>query len=262
MRLTRRLARPIAGMWLLACGVSFESADSTGGQAASGGSGAGVTGGAGGIAGSGAAGGYVAGAGGTAGAGAMSTGGGCVNTMSDPVNCGACGHLCQGSNTVTTECVGGLCVHRCAADWLDCESPVAPSPDDGCESDKDADTTCGACGNDCVALGGTCLEQSNGNHVCECGSATDCGNTVAVTCDGGRCHCPAANHCAYGEQCLLGFCKCNVTGDCNESDPGDGHHLEVCCPDGCVNLRSDPNNCGACGFVCPGGKSCSSGSCV
>ena len=33
------------------------------------------------------------------------------------------------------------------------------------------------------------------------------------------------------------------------------------CSGACLNLQSDANNCGACGFVCPSGRSCSAGSC-
>lgn len=36
----------------------------------------------------------------------------------------------------------------------------------------------------------------------------------------------------------------------------------VKCASGCVDLASDPNNCGGCGIVCAAGESCEAGTCV
>jgi hypothetical protein len=33
------------------------------------------------------------------------------------------------------------------------------------------------------------------------------------------------------------------------------------CPSTCLNIQTDPNNCGCCGTVCPSGVICSGGKC-
>ncbi len=38
--------------------------------------------------------------------------------------------------------------------------------------------------------------------------------------------------------------------------------FEQCCGNGCTDIRSDANNCGACGHVCPEGAICRAGHCV
>uniref|UniRef100_A0A7C2K180 Uncharacterized protein n=1 Tax=Schlesneria paludicola TaxID=360056 RepID=A0A7C2K180_9PLAN len=43
---------------------------------------------------------------------------------------------------------------------------------------------------------------------------------------------------------------------CSECFPGTTR-----CGDVCVYLLEDPNNCGACGVVCPAGTSCVYGAC-
>lgn len=44
-------------------------------------------------------------------------------------------------------------------------------------------------------------------------------------------------------------------------DTGECLDGEALCTGGCANLGIDPNNCGACGIVCPGGQLCSLGVC-
>ena len=51
---------------------------------------------------------------------------------------------------------------------------------------------------------------------------------------------------------------CPLGAGCTLANGGGG----VCCASGCVNPSSDPQNCGACGYVCPGGASCLGGYCT
>ena len=73
--------------------------------------------------------------------------------------------------------------------------------------------------------------------------------------------------CDPTETCGDGFdndCDGLVDEDCDPScgsgaDCGAG---SVCCAGTCVDVASDPANCGACAVVCPAGDSCAAGVCV
>src|SRR5262249_23041263 len=58
---------------------------------------------------------------------------GCVDLQTDKLNCGACGRSCALANASTTSCNGGACAPTCQAGYLNCNVPVPPAPDDGCE---------------------------------------------------------------------------------------------------------------------------------
>ncbi|HVY45874.1 MAG TPA: hypothetical protein VHB21_08350 [Minicystis sp.] len=65
-----------------------------------------------------------------------STMSGCGDTSSDPLNCGACGFVCSGQNTLDpaqpADCVNGKCMPVCAAGFADLIHPG--DVDDGCET--------------------------------------------------------------------------------------------------------------------------------
>jgi hypothetical protein len=81
---------------------------------------------------------------------ATSCGTACVDTATDPANCGGCGHACSVANAAAS-CVAGACTFSCEAGWGDCDG----MPGNGCEHDLSGDAAnCGACGADCG--GGKC----------------------------------------------------------------------------------------------------------
>jgi hypothetical protein len=71
-----------------------------------------------------------------------------------------------------------------------------------------------------------------------------------------------------GTCCASGTALCGTACVNLNTDPGNcgacGYVCAsgACCNGVCVNLTSDNNNCGACGNVCHGGKYCAGGSCV
>ncbi len=73
----------------------------------------------------------------------------CVDTSSDPLNCGACGRVCAAGTT----CAAGVCV--CAAGLINCSGVCVNVQTDG--------ANCGACANLCgpgeLCAAGFCISQ-------------------------------------------------------------------------------------------------------
>lgn len=138
------------------------------------------------------------------------------------------------------ECSGGKCaIGTCNANRLNCDV----SSLNGCEVDAlDDPDHCGACDNACTAP-----------------------PNMVSDCTAGVCEAPV---------CVTGFGDCDSVpgGDAGTDaghDAGDAADSEAGSPvgNGCETpLLQDPNNCGACGKVCPpapnAAPACSAGSCV
>lgn len=106
-------------------------------------------------------------------------------------------------------------------------------------SNLTSDPNCGACGNNCSAIGQTCC---GGRCVDLAGDVFNCGGCGAV------CAAPPANQVV---NCVSGRCVYTCA-------PG-----TVNCNGTCTSVGSDPNNCGACGNVCGGATPyCSGGQCT
>jgi hypothetical protein len=132
----------------------------------------------------------------------------CVDLMSSPTNCGSCDIAC----TASQRCQMGRCV--CVAGTI-------------------------ACGSDCCTPGLTCCTnrcadlQRDPSHCGRCGTVCPAG----TSCQSGRCLCPSGK-----PLCGVGCCLAGQL--CSH---------EHCCPAGhawcngqCIDVRSDPLNCGEC----------------
>ncbi len=184
---------------------------------------------------------------------------------SDPLNCGACGNVCQIPNAYP-KCVARFCViDKCAPGFYDLNGQVGDGCEYECEPLRDQNGTplpeesiCDGSDDDCDGLVDETFDLSVDlsncgacNHVC-----TPPPNTV-MKCNAGHCqfdHCidgyQDANHDITQQSIDDGStdgCECNVIGLelCNYLD--DDCDGEV---DEGVDTTSDLNNCGACGNVC------------
>jgi hypothetical protein len=57
-------------------------------------------------------------------------GGACKNTQNDPLNCGTCGHVCTGENTMcgAGRCIFPVCIPACPAGQQCCSPGVGEKP--------------------------------------------------------------------------------------------------------------------------------------
>lgn len=135
----------------------------------------------------------------------------CLDTTMDLSSCGACGRACSSAGVVTPACTGGLCKPGCSPGLLDCNHPIAPAADDGCEASANDVNHCGSCTNVCNLPSATA--------ACPAGSCT------IASCAGGHFDCDGAapNGC-----------------ECPGKDLGDG--MNGCCAGGaCQTAHSDGN---------------------
>ena len=177
----------------------------------------------------------------------------CAQIEADGLNCGACGVACQAGES----CLGGSC---------QCTAVLCPGPDGGqlCSDLQSDPANCSQCGQACPVnercVGGLC-QCPAGNSTCPlpdggllCTSlSTDpmnCGQCAAF-CDGGNCQCdPTSQACVAPAAGSPGVCTCLGTlASCGAAGGG------------CVDLNSDPANCGGCGQLCASG-SCAGGVCL
>lgn len=202
----------------------------------------------------------------------------CLDTAKEVTNCGGCGVACPTPANTTMKCERdtttgkGVCkVGSCAAGWADCNSSTAGGAADGCEQDIFTKLdNCGGCGTACTIANGTGVCEGGVCKVATC--STGFGNCDGIHTNGCEqelktvAHCGACNTaCAPANaagDCSDGTCKigsCNTGyGNCDVSSGG-GHG------NGCeTNLKTDANNCNACGTVCPstgGTPACVAGVC-
>jgi hypothetical protein len=213
----------------------------------------------------------------------------CVDTTSDPNNCGKCNLHCTTSDPHATgvTCNKGACQPVCNGSYpTDCGGV--------CANLKNDNNNCGSCGAKCTG-GRTCSGKScNCNNPAEpddCGGANctnlqtdnnNCGQCGVVcakvdpnatgTCNGSGACTLVCNTgyktCAANKPCVhvlgndnnnCGDCgvKCATTDPTMTAACTAGTCVMTCkpadtCPGNvCTNMQTDVNNCGGCGHVCP-----------
>ena len=164
---------------------------------------------------------------------------------------GSSGGTTSGDTGGTTGGTGGTGAPPCMSN-ADCEnSPDGPVCDNGsCVPCTPQDDVCGEgtyCdpNNTCVP---GCLDQED----CPANLTCDTNNNVCVGC-------VQDTDCGLGTVCDMGTC---VPG-CTQQQPCQPGF--ACCSDECVDIDTDPNNCGMCGNVCSFANAtavCDMGSCT
>ncbi len=185
-------------------------------------------------------------------------GGSCVDTATDPANCGACGVTCQsgvcvppGYSNAPSSGHTGLCLPPAATG--SCTAAGGCPVGEVCVNDVCLESDCATLLTDlCSTLGGRagacCLDSSTGvvcadlaNDPANCGS---CGTA-----------CPGGQSCANGV-CSGSVAPC-LAGRVNDGCNLGGSPVGLCCPGGgCSDPTNDAQNCGGCGLACAAGQKC------
>ena len=138
-----------------------------------------------------------------------STGSICVNTSTDPANCGSCGNVCMPPNA-TSACVSSTCaIGFCNPGFADCDKLAS----NGCETNITSSVAnCGACGTVCIVPNATasCVSSKCAIGMCNAGFA-DCNNNPADGCEvnltNSPANCGACGHaCGLNQSCITGTC--------------------------------------------------------
>jgi hypothetical protein len=220
----------------------------------------------------------------------------CVDTTTDPNNCGNCGTVCAGGQYAV--CVNATCSIQCPDGFTACGdgsycADLANDPQN-CISCGDAcpegqtccgalgciDLTidlhnCGACGTDC-GVDGRCCASTCIDPNADDGNCGDCGAVCAPdqTCRGGTCRsrCPSDQlfcdqDCVDPQNDAANCGGCGVV--CAETERCQGGVCVSTCAAGttdcgtyCADLTGDQNNCGGCGIVCSRDTACQNGHCI
>jgi hypothetical protein len=172
-----------------------------------------------------------------------------------PANCGSCERPCEDGGPgpscdagqdngfcLLADGGGGLCCQGA------CQDPAALAP-----------PNCGACGLSCT----TC--QSDGD--CPSGEACAISAGGALSSLGNSCASTSCSGATNGAACAIAGLVVPGNGSSDwitiENQAADGNEILAtqCCGEACVDLNSDPSNCGACGVACPSGTACQFGFC-
>ena len=189
---------------------------------------------------------------------------GCEAALSSSAaHCGGCGRRCATGQI----CSGGVCALSCASHEMVCAGACVDlntnvshcrACDNACAAEANEVAVCaeGECRRRCVEPYGDC--DGRPGNGCEAFLNRDLANC-------GRCGVGCASPPNATGVCERGTCLFNcATGfrDC-DGDPANGCEAAI---------GTDPNNCGGCGVVCPGGinsdrlhiarSSCSAGACA
>ena len=104
----------------------------------------------------------------------------------------------------------------------------------------------------------TIIAYEGDKCVPECGSAMVCCAGTCVDTNSDAYHCGKCwNQCRNHEVCDSGSCKSPSAKTCSPACDSNRR----CCGETCIDVLTDPKNCGICGVACPDGIACVDGKC-
>ena len=104
----------------------------------------------------------------------------------------------------------------------------------------------------------TIIAYEGDKCVPECGSAMVCCAGTCVDTNSDAYHCGKCwNQCSNHEVCDSGSCKSPSAKTCSPACDSNRR----CCGETCIDVLTDPKNCGICGVACPDGIACVDGKC-
>jgi hypothetical protein len=171
-----------------------------------------------------------------------------LSFQSDPQSCGSCGTRCPSG----VSCEDGQCT-----------DPDAGGPWSCAEHGCPAGQSC-VNGSDCLPV--SCSGSEDGlscaSPVRDGLGACCQGQCVDLRLDSLNCG-TCGNACGPAAFCAFGSCEpfngCDAGGS---PCPLGAQHLGLCCAAGCLDVQSDPANCGRCGVACDPGERCVDFECV
>jgi hypothetical protein len=166
----------------------------------------------------------------------------CVFTQIDVNHCGGCGNMCNGT------CGGGVCTPSSGFD-------AGPRPDstvpNNCRPECSSTQRC--CGTSCVDRSQTLNVDGRPGSAMDPRSTFNNCNACGLQCNAER-----AISCSIRAGGTTPECACGDFAECLSG--------EVCANQAgrwqCVNLSTNPQNCGEIGNVCAEGEICQTGDCV